>query len=146
MKPGTAGRFVGGSELRHLCPTPHAPVLTCSFHPFLDHVPVSTLYNPTADHEAPIDKHPVLHAGCILSHILNESREALLLSFADRDRGDGFAPSDPSHTTGHAGPHPAVRSVEVYVASLGRPSWSKWLMGRAILISRPDPFHQLLVF
>jgi len=40
----------------------------------------------------------------------------------------GFTPSVPCHTTGHAGPHPAVRSVEVMrrasVSSVGRSSVS----------------------
>jgi hypothetical protein len=61
-------------------------------------------------------------------------------------RGGRFALPYPSHTTGRAGPHPAVRKVEVHPASLGTPRLSKWLTGRAMPISRPEFRHQLLVF
>ena len=39
--------------------------------------------------------------------------------------GSGRSPLLPSHTTGHAGPHPAVQRVEVCEASRGTPSRSK---------------------
>jgi hypothetical protein len=43
----------------------------------------------------------------------------------NRDRGQEAFLLLPSHTTGHTGTYPAVRKVEVQLASLGTPIRSK---------------------